>query len=209
MGRKLIIPKADFSAVAVSSLPIEYEELTAIVTSGTQYIDSGVNAESGVAIELDVSGFTFGGNASSWLCGARHQSGGSTYSFGILANHSLDYYRFDNGGLAQANINTDSPSRTKFFLSGTKGKVGETEVSLTEVSFDLGNNMYLFTTQKDGTPDTAIASVTCYGVKMWKDGSIVRNLLPAKRIADNEIGLYDIVNDVFYTNDGSGSFTGF
>ena len=36
--------------------------------------------------------------------------------------------------------------------------------------------------------------------------NLVRNLIPCYRNSDNVVGLYDIVNNVFYTNDGTGDF---
>ena len=32
--------------------------------------------------------------------------------------------------------------------------------------------------------------------------------MPAKRKSDNVLGMYDIINGTFYTNAGSGTFTG-
>jgi hypothetical protein len=33
------------------------------------------------------------------------------------------------------------------------------------------------------------------------------DFVPCYRIADSVIGMYDVVNDVFYTNNGSGTFS--
>lgn len=46
-----------------------------------------------------------------------------------------------------------------------------------------------------------------YNCKIWKSGVLVRNFQPARRDSDSVVGLYDLVNDVFYTNSGTGSFT--
>lgn len=35
---------------------------------------------------------------------------------------------------------------------------------------------------------------------------LIRKLIPCYRIEDTDIGMYDIVNDVFYTNSGTGTF---
>lgn len=40
------------------------------------------------------------------------------------------------------------------------------------------------------------------------EDDIQRNFIPAKRLSDSVLGLYDTVNDTFYTNSGSGSFSG-
>ena len=35
---------------------------------------------------------------------------------------------------------------------------------------------------------------------------MVRDLIPCYRKVDNVAGMYDLVNDVFYTNEGTGEF---
>ena len=45
-----------------------------------------------------------------------------------------------------------------------------------------------------------------YNCKIWKSGELVRNFVPCYRKADNEVGMFDTVNNVFYTNSGTGSF---
>jgi hypothetical protein len=45
-----------------------------------------------------------------------------------------------------------------------------------------------------------------YSCKLYKSNQMVRNFIPCYRKADNEIGMYDLVNKVFYTNQGTGTF---
>ena len=40
-----------------------------------------------------------------------------------------------------------------------------------------------------------------------ENGQEARNLIPMLRNSDNKPGMYDLVNDVFYTNQGTGEFT--
>ena len=47
-----------------------------------------------------------------------------------------------------------------------------------------------------------------YSCKIKQDNSWVRYFVPAKRKSDNVLGMYDIINGTFYTNAGSGTFTG-
>ena len=46
-----------------------------------------------------------------------------------------------------------------------------------------------------------------YSVKIWDGDTLIRDMKPYIRKSDNVAGLYDFVNDVFYTNYGSGNFT--
>jgi hypothetical protein len=59
--------------------------------------------------------------------------------------------------------------------------------------------------------DNPTSSSTCakgkvYYLKIYNSGTLVRNMLPCKNIS-GILGLYDIVNNIFYTNAGTGTFT--
>ena len=62
---------------------------------------------------------------------------------------------------------------------------------------------YIFNSH--GEP-TLMSSMQLYELKMWKDDVLVRNFIPCYRKSDNVIGLYDLVNNVFYLNQGTGTF---
>ena len=47
-----------------------------------------------------------------------------------------------------------------------------------------------------------------YTFKIYDNGALVRDFIPAKRNKDNVLGLYDLVEHKFYTNQGTGTFTG-
>ena len=47
-----------------------------------------------------------------------------------------------------------------------------------------------------------------YFLKIWDEEKLVRNYIPVRRIEDNTLGLYDMLNRVFYTNSGTGNFIG-
>lgn len=45
-----------------------------------------------------------------------------------------------------------------------------------------------------------------YYFKLYKDSILLRYFIPCYRKSDNIIGMYDVINDVFYTNSGTGTF---
>ena len=51
------------------------------------------------------------------------------------------------------------------------------------------------------------SSYKLYYFKYYDSWTLVRDFVPCYRKADWEIWLYDLVNDVFYTNQGTGTFT--
>ena len=46
-----------------------------------------------------------------------------------------------------------------------------------------------------------------YSAQFWDSGVIVRNFIPCYRISDHKPGMYDMVTQSFYINQGSGEFT--
>lgn len=67
---------------------------------------------------------------------------------------------------------------------------------------------------RDGYPITLFSTysgdrkstIKLYYFKIYEDGVLVKNYMPAKRVSDNVVGLYDSVNDEFLTNNGTGEF---
>lgn len=59
------------------------------------------------------------------------------------------------------------------------------------------------------TPSTSYSNskIRMYSCKIYVSWSLVRNFVPCYRKSDNVIGMLDTVNKVFYTNQGSWSFT--
>ena len=43
-------------------------------------------------------------------------------------------------------------------------------------------------------------------IQIYENDILVRDFIPCIRKQDNKPGLYDIVNNVFYTNQGTGEF---
>lgn len=45
-----------------------------------------------------------------------------------------------------------------------------------------------------------------YSIKLWQDGVLIRNFVPAKNLETGAAGMWDKVNNIFITNAGSGTF---
>ncbi len=55
---------------------------------------------------------------------------------------------------------------------------------------------------------SSYAYARIYYCRIYKNGTLVHELLPCRRNSDNEVGMYDTVAGAFLANGGSGSFTG-
>ena len=89
-------------------------------------------------------------------------------------------------------------------------------------------NIYEFTEILDNIPQSQVNNCTCtlfcaldssnnpfrycyadlYYLRFIKGGQVIRNLIPVKKVATNEIGLYDIENDHLYVSQGDEPFEG-
>jgi hypothetical protein len=87
-------------------------------------------------------------------------------------------------------------------------------------------NIYEFSETLDNIPQSQVSNTTCtlfcaynrsnipfrfceadlYYLKFTKGGQTIRNLIPVKKVATNEIGLYDIENDHLYVSQGDDPF---
>lgn len=56
------------------------------------------------------------------------------------------------------------------------------------------------------TASMGAKDIRIYYCEIYKNGQTIRKFIPAERNSDNVLGMYDVINNVFYTNDGSGSF---
>ena len=193
------------------TLPTGYQEVEYIATSGTQYIDTGYILKSNKFKADLIAQFT-GSDASTFASylGFMKSSSATAPRFGI---HNYNSGVFTYG--ADATINTTSTvTNNKTFLvfsgNGSAQSLsvdGETTSNAT--SYNMSSNtlsLYLGARNVAGAVNNAI-SAKFYRFKLIVDGRKVLDLIPCYRLSDNVIGMYDIINNQFYTNSGTGSFT--
>lgn len=79
----------------------------------------------------------------------------------------------------------------------------------TAQSPDVGPNgqIYIFCGKNDAGNASSFATCNIYKLKFYENDVLVRNFVPCYRKSDTVIGLYETVNQVFYTNQGTGAFT--
>lgn len=187
--------------ITPAGLPTGYTEMKYIESTGTQYIDTGLklNQDSKIEIELsDATGIK--------VLGARASATSKNFSvFKPFSNQiAFDFYSYSVSRL----IHELEDPKEHFNMTVSKDGliVNESEYSLSvSDSFTTSTNCYLL--NASGSFPAAYTSVAAklYNCKMYSSNTLVRNLIPCVN-SSNQIGLYDTVNDVFYTNAGTGSF---
>ena len=190
-----------FSAISPNALPEGYLQLSYIESSGTQYIDTGFKPNNNTRVVMDAMSTSSGTFA---FFGTRDTETANAYILWQLSDTSI---RSDYGaGQVQQTVDSavirttiDKNRDTCVFAS----LVVENEAS----QFTCTNNLLLLTTSTGGAVDTRKMSARLYSCKIYDDDLLIRNFVPVKNESD-QVGLYDLVEEKFYANAGTGAFTG-
>lgn len=181
-------------------LPEGYTELEYIQSSGTQYIDTGFKPNQNTRIICTTN--LAKQNTAAWLFGARNGSGDSTFGFLTYQNA----YRSDY------NTNQDqtiSDTYTGFFTVDKDKNVtkinGETKITNAVGTFQTSYPLFLFANNNGGSV-AGYSSCAIQACQIYDNGTIIRDYVPVKN-SSGLVGLYDVVNDEFYQNAGTGTFT--
>ena len=190
-----------FSVITPKTLPEGYLQLSYIESSGEQYIDTGFKPNQDTRITMDIISMADGTTA---FFGTRDTETTNSY---ILWQMSGTLVRSDYG-IGQVEQTVDN---TLVGLVIDKNKniclFNSYTIENESSQFTCKNNLLLFTTSTGGTVDTRKLSARLYSCKMYDNDLLIRDFIPVKNESDT-VGLYDLVEEKFYANAGTGAFTG-
>lgn len=189
------------------SLPQEYQQVEYIQSTGTQYIDTGVKLTQNHSIEISIKDFDTNGNRK--VFGSRSSATSNNFSIvsgpvGGTMSIVADFYNYQNNRLAYV---INSGETLNISISNSLLKINNSQQNVTTYSdFETPGTAYLFNANGSYPDGYTMAIMKLYSCKIYNENTIILNLIPSYRISDNVIGMYDIVNNVFYTNSGTGEF---
>ena len=182
-----------------------YQQVEYLEGTGTQYIDTGyAPIPATTKFDFVFSPDTIAGN--SFIFGCRPDSG--------IGGFTCTTY-FATGSVRQdwAGLSTYFPVTavgTKYRYTAYNNTINLNEDSVTGTgtrsTTRLSQNFLLFTVNTNGTADTRRFVGKIYYSKLWDNGILVRNFIPAIRKSDNKPGMYDKVTGQFFTNAGTDEF---
>lgn len=193
-------------------LPTEYEKLEYIQSTGTQWIDVGVKANQNTKAEIK---FEITGNATGYNAVFGSRTSYTSNAFNVWSkcgngNIGANYCKAGaiNSTIAQA-------ANVTYYITLEKNKlsVNDSVTTFTQnTNFTTPGNIYLFNIYGGDATSTGTSNRILigkvYSFKLYDSDIIIRNMIPSRRKSDNVIGMYDMVSRQFFTNSGSGSFTG-
>lgn len=201
----IVVPEYDIFFDA-NFLPEGYQVLEYIEATGTQYIDTGVSMNGNYTLYAD--GFMTPNELGVLINGYNDSKNRQGVLFYTVSN-KYGYYWFGQSYTENKNLTSlgiDLKQRFQF----TQDKNGITLVqgSLTISDSYNGNpttntqNIYIFETAAKSDDRFG----TLYHAKILNGSYVIKNFVPCYRKSDGEIGLFDTVDKIFYTNSGTETF---
>lgn len=180
-------------------IPVEYIEST-----GTQYIDTNFTPSGKLTVEGKISV----SKPTREIAVAGTENFGWELGFSTTENRMFSYLNSIN---SLAVITTSSIWNTKLEFTAINDydnsirslsvNVDNIYVSDTRLSKEYRQNLLLFNYRK-----VYYFAGKCYSMKFYDDDVLRRDFIPCYRKSDNVIGMYDLVEGKFYTNEGTGEF---
>ena len=180
--------------------PVEYLEST-----GTQYIDTGVNAETGITCDLEAEYRSITGNSS--MVSAFNNK--DRFYCAHISNPEKKW-TLGYGDYYLANeipkVNTIYNIKSSLLQNEQKIIVNGNEIISKNIidNYNLNLNLYVFAMNINGVA-ACFSKARLYKLKLYFGDSLVRDFIPVLDSSGIPC-LYDKVEDKFYYNQGSGEF---
>lgn len=185
-------------------LPAGYTELAYLETDGACSINVGYALQTNTD-DVEVDFYRPDISEATQVFGARNSSTSKLYCLFVNTSSSI---RFGWGNTTHT-ASAISPGRHVAKIEHNGGILevdGETSYTAGNASITTPFNCRLFAIRAASTYYAA-SGLRIYSFKLWMAGTITRNLVPAMRDSDSEVGFYDLVSDEFLTNESSGTFS--
>jgi len=203
-------------------VPDEYQQVEYIYNDkGKNYINTNVIADNNTKVSIDFMvielnqnvGYTptihflaaSGGSGKQYRISGKLNGSSSSYQTGDRISLN-SYFGSSNIELAyELQLNTYYKVENNF---NGEFRLNNTLISTASDTFNVGEGipLYLFGNNANGT-DQYLRNVKArvYNLSIWQNNILIRDMIPCYRKSDEKAGVYDIINNVFYTgyNDGS------
>ena len=181
----------------------DFQEVEYLESTGTQYIDTGIKPTNLTKVEI-----AFMYNSSNGYVYGSRTSSSSNDAHAFIVFYSSIYPQFDEQ--QKGVVSSYNKTGIKYILKNSKDGVyidDELVKSYTESTFSSDYSMFLFAMNQSNSVESRTFKGKIYYCKIYEDGILVRRLVPCYRKSNGEIGMYDLVNNVFYKNKWSGTFS--
>ena len=194
----------DFELAGIS-LPIGYQRVEWLQATGTQYINTGLRIGAN-DIEYNFKWREISAEAGTSLCGSKdprsgilyHPSAGAIYAAIGSTSYGLGTRAIPINSWITANLTAKN--------GAWSFRTNETTLSGSYSGTVINSNYNFFLFCNSGVQEfSKYSQIPFFDLKVG--GVLLRSFVSCRRTSDSVAGMYDIVNDVFYANAGTGTFS--
>lgn len=190
---------------------LEYldSNITVHQTGTPQYINTDFVPNNNSKIELKFQHTTDNTNGDAFFGIRTSATGVSLRNAFLMWGASAGYWRAQYGSQNfVSTIPKDKNVHTWIMDKNVCTLDGNAFNTFNEETFTCAESLPLFVLKDTGVNNVYEEPTRIYYCKLWNNGTLARDFIPAKRKSDNVLGLYDKVSKTFFTNAGTGTFTG-
>ena len=183
-----------------------------VEATGSQYVDTGITGRYGTKAECKVAWLElndrafldcgdWSNNTRFFMCHCSSTAGQMFVGYRTGTNvHKTYDLLFETKRVYTYTVDVSAPdgdnnSTVTVTIDGT------TADAIVKQSLDTGLNLYIFANNRNGSV-TGASKTRCYGLKIWQDGTLVRDFQPC--VKGDRAGLYDAVSEtIFYSGSGT------
>ena len=181
-----------------SRVPKEYQEVEYISSTGTEYIKTNISCNYNDTVKMvSIGNFNFTNDAAWQGVNAhlQHNITSSKVSDGVSSLTLSDD--------EEITVSYDGNTHKETITVGSSTN----QISRTWKESNYGGYVtFLKMSDKDSIYSTTGVRAKLKGGKIYVDNILKVDLVPVVRQSDNVAGMYDIINNTFYTNSGTGTF---
>lgn len=175
-----------------------------IESTGSQWIDTGFKPNNNTRLILDCQ-VTETPSSIKALFGGRTSEQNSV--FGAWINTGVLYPHYGNRVYnSDGTISVNYSQRLVLDMNKNIVSINGTSKTCTTYTFQSTYSLYIGNMNDGGVPDTRPAMIKIYSCKIYDNGTLVRDYIPARQ--NGIYGLWDKVEKKFYSSATSTQFTG-
>ena len=190
-----------------SLLPTGYTQLEYLESTGTQYINTKVASTNNIGVAIKYAFMKFGTYKDIFgTFDPHYYLGINSFGTDMLASYGPTAGNTVLGiPIGDVVIGQPYTLNINLYNSGTVEFVGIRHAKLAPKTFASDRTFYMFGTNT-AYNSGYLSQSRIYYMKMTDGTRLVRDFVPARRDRDGELGMYDLVSNTFFTNDGGGKF---
>ena len=180
----------------------KYKVLEYLESTGTQYIDTGFCPNQDTKMEIVAQ---FQGSTSSTVALAGYRSSASSNFWILWGGSDMENFYARYSSSSNIEVSADFLTKNTFTLNKNQFSVGTKNNSGSSGTFTADGPIYLFGVNYQNSVRYN-AKVKIFSCKIYDNGLLVRDLLPCED-ENGVAGMFDRVNNTFYKNAGTGTFS--